>query len=61
MLFQAAALFDSLTVGENTAFYLRQHAKLSDEEIDQRVAEALKMVGLEGTENLMPSQIFREV
>lgn len=57
MLFQAAALFDSLTVGENTAFYLRQHAKLSDEEIDQRVAEALKMVGLEGTENLMPSDL----
>lgn len=36
MLFQGAALFDSLTVGENTAFYLRQHdVELSEEEIQK--------------------------
>ena len=41
MLFQGAALFDSMTVGENTAFYLRQHEKdLSEEEIQNRVAKA---------------------
>ena len=62
MLFQASALFDSLTVGENTAFYLREHRKrhhkrLSDREILERVCEALAMVGLEGTEELMPSDL----
>jgi len=57
MLFQASALFDSMTVGENTAFYLRQHTQLSEHEIAEKVAEALSMVGLEGTEKLMPSDL----
>jgi phospholipid/cholesterol/gamma-HCH transport system ATP-binding protein len=57
MLFQASALFDSMTVGENTAFYLRQHLTLSEEEIQKRVSTTLAMVGLEGTENLMPSDL----
>jgi phospholipid/cholesterol/gamma-HCH transport system ATP-binding protein len=57
MLFQASALFDSMTVGENTAFYLRQHTQLSEQEIAEKVAEALSMVGLEGTEKLMPSDL----
>jgi phospholipid/cholesterol/gamma-HCH transport system ATP-binding protein len=58
MLFQGAALFDSMNVYENVAFYLRQHEKnLSEKEIKQRVAEALKMVGLEGTEEKMPSDL----
>ena len=58
MLFQASALFDSMTVGENVAFYLRQHHSLSESETNQRVMSALKMVGLEeGTENLMPSEL----
>lgn len=62
MLFQASALFDSLTIGENTAFYLKQHKKkngerLTDKEIEERVAEALEMVGLAGTEELMPSDL----
>lgn len=58
MLFQGAALFDSMTVGENTAFYLTQHdEKLSSSEIKDRVANALKMVGLEGTEKKMPSDL----
>ncbi len=57
MLFQASALFDSMTVGENTAFYLKQHNHMSSKEIAERVAGALKMVGLEGTEELMPSDL----
>ncbi|MBS0616457.1 MAG: ATP-binding cassette domain-containing protein [Verrucomicrobia bacterium] len=57
MLFQGAALFDSMTVGENTAFFLREHMQLPEEEIQQKVSEALKMVGLEGTENKMPSDL----
>ncbi|MFN0065569.1 MAG: ABC transporter ATP-binding protein [Chlamydiales bacterium] len=61
MLFQAGALFDSLTIGENTAFYLKQHRrngiKLSDKEIKERVTAALQLVGLEGTEDLMPSDL----
>lgn len=58
MLFQGSALFDSMTVGENTAFYLRQHeSSLSEREIQERVAKALFMVGLEGTQHLMPSAL----
>lgn len=58
MLFQGSALFDSLTVGENTAFYLRQHnPSMDEEEVGQRVGEALKMVGLEGVEPKMPSDL----
>ena len=41
MLFQEAALFDSMTVGENVAFPLREHTKLKDEEIRQTVADRL--------------------
>lgn len=63
MLFQGAALFDSLNVEENTGFFLNEHGDLqkgtdlSDEEIRQRVTEALHMVGLEGTEKKMPSEL----
>lgn len=58
MLFQGAALFDSMNVGENTAFYLLQHEKeLTLEEIKERTAEALKSVGLEGMEDKMPSDL----
>lgn len=58
MLFQGSALFDSMSVGENTAFYLRQHdANLSNEEIRNRVAEALHTVGLEDTQDKMPSDL----
>ena len=58
MLFQGAALFDSMTVGENTAFYLRQHEKdLSEEEIQNRVAKALDMVGLSNKQHNMPSDL----
>lgn len=58
MLFQGAALFDSLTVGENTAFYLRQHnVDISEEELQKWVANALDMVGLAGQQNTMPSDL----
>lgn len=58
MLFQSSALFDSMTVGANTAFYLGEHEKnLTDKEQRNRVKEALSMVGLEGTEDKMPSDL----
>lgn len=63
MLFQGAALFDSMTIGDNTGFFLEEHGDpttgkpLSVEEIRSRVAEALKMVGLAGTEHKMPSDM----
>lgn len=58
MLFQGSALFDSMNVGENTAFYLKQHpSKLGPKEIEDRVAEALKMVGMSDTESKMPSDL----
>jgi phospholipid/cholesterol/gamma-HCH transport system ATP-binding protein len=63
MLFQGAALFDSMTIYDNTAFYLRQHPdriegrNLTEEEIELRVEEALAMVALEGTEYKMPSDL----
>lgn len=58
MLFQGAALFDSLTVGENTSFYLRNHRNhLTNKEINKKTAHALEVVGLKDTENLMPSDL----
>ena len=60
MLFQGAALFDSMTIAENTAFYLTQHSQeptLSIEERNERVNKALEMVGLEGTQDKMPSEL----
>jgi phospholipid/cholesterol/gamma-HCH transport system ATP-binding protein len=58
MLFQGAALFDSMDVHENIAFYLRQHERhLSEDEIDRRVAEALEMVDMSGTQQKMPSDL----
>jgi phospholipid/cholesterol/gamma-HCH transport system ATP-binding protein len=47
MVFQGAALFDSMTVFENIAYPLREHTKLSDDEIEQRVREKLEFVDLE--------------
>ncbi|MCD6350781.1 MAG: ABC transporter ATP-binding protein [Armatimonadetes bacterium] len=57
MCFQYAALFDSLTVRENVAFALRRHTQMTDEEIEQRVAEVLERVGMRGTENLYPAEL----
>lgn len=57
MAFQYNALFDSLTVGENVAFPLREHTKLDDDEIQERVAAALESVGLADVDEKMPSEL----
>ena len=57
MIFQSGALFDSLSVAENVAFGLREHTRLSDREIVKIVSERLNMVGLSGTEDLMPIEL----
>lgn len=57
MLFQGAALFDSLTVGENVGFSLYEHTSLSEQDIQEKVKEKLSMVGLDGIESLMPSEL----
>jgi phospholipid/cholesterol/gamma-HCH transport system ATP-binding protein len=57
MLFQGAALFDSMTIEDNTGFFLNEHSDLSKEEIHEKVVEALRMVGLEGTEHKLPSEL----
>ena len=57
MVFQSSALFDSLTVGENVAFGLREHTDYPEEKIEQIVSEKLKLVGLEGVQNLMPAEL----
>jgi phospholipid/cholesterol/gamma-HCH transport system ATP-binding protein len=56
-LFQNSALFDSISVGENVAFPLRRHTKLSDREIETRVREKLGAVGLERESNKMPAAL----
>jgi phospholipid/cholesterol/gamma-HCH transport system ATP-binding protein len=57
MLFQGAALFDSLSVGENVAFGLRRYTRYSKKEIEAIVTESLDKVGLRGVETLMPHEL----
>lgn len=57
VVFQYGALFDSLTVYENVAFALLRHTHLSRSEIDDIVEEKLSLVGLSGTQYMMPSQL----
>src|SRR5687767_8536508 len=57
MLFQSAALFDSLNVADNISFVLRRERKLSAKEIDERVEEVLEMVELPGTQKKKPSEL----
>lgn len=57
MLFQGAALFDSLSVKENVAYPLREHFLYSEKEISRIVAERLAMVGLVGIEEMMPADL----
>jgi len=57
MLFQSAALFDSLSVWENVGFGLKQHTALSNDEIFEIATEKLAMVGLYGVEELRPSEL----
>lgn len=56
-LFQSAALFDSMTVGENVGVALRENTLATKSEIDSTVKEKLGLVNLPGTENLMPSEL----
>lgn len=56
-LFQNAALFDSISVGENVAFPMRRHTPLSDGEIRQRARERLAAVGLESDYEKMPAEL----
>jgi phospholipid/cholesterol/gamma-HCH transport system ATP-binding protein len=57
MLFQGAALFDSMSVGENVGFALYEYADLDPMVISNKVKNCLSLVGLEGIEPLMPSQL----
>jgi phospholipid/cholesterol/gamma-HCH transport system ATP-binding protein len=57
LLFQGAALFDSMTVGENIALPLREHTRMREREISDRVAERLEWVGLKGVESMKPASL----
>ncbi|HNR68220.1 MAG TPA: ABC transporter ATP-binding protein [bacterium] len=57
MLFQGSALFDSLTVGENVGYALKEHFKMPTEEIQQVVKKNLSFVDLAGAEDLMPAAL----
>ncbi len=57
MLFQSAALFDSMNVFENIAFPLREHTEMSEDEIGRAVKEKLELVNLPNTELLMPTDL----
>ena len=57
MVFQFGALFDSLNVSENISLALRKLTKLNENEISMRVEDSLKKVGMEKTEELMPSEL----
>lgn len=57
MVFQYSALFDSMTVGDNVAFGLREHTNMSEAEIHKIVTRNLRMVGLAGQEDVMPNEL----
>jgi len=57
MLFQDAALFDSMTVGENVAFPLKEHRRLPKKEMERIVTEKLLQVGLTDVTEKMPSEL----
>jgi len=57
LLFQNAALFDSISVGENVAFPLRRHTRMKDEEIRARAEGLLRQVGLERDYDKMPADL----
>ncbi len=57
MLFQGAALFDSLTVAENVAFVFQREGKLTEPEISKKVDQALDMVDLGGTQDKKPAEL----
>lgn len=57
MVFQSAALFDSLTVRENVGYRLWEQGALSDDDIEQRVRQSLQFVGLEDAIDKMPADL----
>lgn len=57
VVFQYSALFDFLTVGENVAFGLRRHFQLDEDEIQRRVGILLDLVGMPGTQSMLPSEL----
>ena len=57
MLFQQAALFDSMTVGENVAFPLREHTKMPLANILERAEEVLEQTGLPGIQHKYPAEL----
>lgn len=57
MVFQQGALFDSMTVGENVSYRLREFNLLDQAKIESRVQEVLQFVGLQGAKKLKPSQL----
>lgn len=57
MVFQGAALFDSMTVSENVAFMLRRESKFTEGEINKKVEAALDMVDLQGAGSKMPVEL----
>lgn len=57
MVFQGAALFDSMTVAENVAFALVEHRRARGQELAGRVRDLLEMVGMAGTEKRLPAEL----
>lgn len=57
MVFQQGALFDSMTVGDNVSYRLREHQILPESGIQTRTMDVLKFVGLEGATKLKPAQL----
>jgi phospholipid/cholesterol/gamma-HCH transport system ATP-binding protein len=57
MLFQGAALFDSMTVAGNVGFALREHTAMKEADVMKIVSEKLRRVGLSGVENMMPADL----
>jgi phospholipid/cholesterol/gamma-HCH transport system ATP-binding protein len=57
MVFQGAALFDSMSVAENVSFAFRRETKFTEKEIARKVAEVLEMVELPGVEKKKPSEL----
>lgn len=56
-VFQNGALFDSMSVEENLAYPLREHTKLSEEEIHQKVESMLEIIDMKGSNNLLPNEL----
>lgn len=56
-VFQNGALFDSMTVEENLAYPLIEHTDLTDDQIRAKIAEMLDLIGLKGSEQLLPASL----